>query len=194
MARQIAYDPLAVRHDMLQLFWADGYAGTSLKDIERATGLDRRQLYNGLGDKRAMFLQALDDFHEIAGRRFLAPLEAESSGVEDISNLLRTFVELAGSEEGANGCLVCSTSQEEIAADEAVKNRIDRYFDRIEAAYRNALTRAFERGETALPEHKIEPVTALLFGVHVSLCVLGRAGQSQDRLRNMVEEAIEAIG
>jgi TetR/AcrR family transcriptional repressor of nem operon len=193
MSRQIAYDPLHVRQCLLRQFWAEGFAGTSLTQLEAATGLDRRQLYNGLGDKRAMFLQALDDFQEMAGRRFLSPLEAESAGLSSIRDLLKTFATLAESDEGAMGCFVCSTSQEEIAADPDVKRRVDAYFDRIEAAYRNALTRAAKRGELARKPAEIRQLASFLFGVHVSMSVLARAGQPTERIRALAEHAAQSI-
>jgi TetR/AcrR family transcriptional repressor of nem operon len=193
MSRQIAYDPLHVRECLLRQFWAEGYSDTSLSQLEEVSGLDRRQLYNGLGDKRAMFLQALDDFQEMAGRRFLHPLETENAGVSSIRDLLQAFAALADRAEGAMGCFICSTSQADIAGDPDVKRRIDAYFDRIEAAYHNALTRAAERGEVMLKPAEIPGLAAFLFGVHVSMSVLARAGQPAARIRALAEQALRAI-
>ena len=194
MGRQIAYDPIEVRARLLAKFWHTGYAETSLSDLEQATGLNRRQLYNGRGDKWAMFLAALDDFSDMAGRRFLAPLEKGSAGLGEVAHLLRTFVELAASDETPNGCMVCSTSQEAIARDIDVRPRLDAYFDRIETAYRNALTRASERGELELTRSEIVARSAHLLSAHIALCILGRAGTSVGRLNRIAEEAIDSLG
>ena len=194
MGRPITYDEGEVRSRLLAAFWETGYAETSLSDLERATGLNRRQLYNGPGDKKTMFLAALDDFSRTAGARFLSPLENEHAGLADITDLLRTFVTLASTEEGKNGCMVCSTSQEEIAVDEDVGRKISAYFARIEAAYSNALTQAASRAEINLDQPAIAAKSAHLFGVHVALCVLGRAGCSPDTLSRMAEEAIDSLG
>ena len=194
MARQISYNPTEVRSRLLSKFWDTGYAETSLSDLEEATGLNRRQLYNGLGNKKAMFLSAVDDFSTTAGRQFLGPLEKDTAGLDEIASLLRTFVALAGSKDGPSGCMVCSVSQEEIADDVDVRPRIDAYFDRIEAAYRNALTQAAVRGEINLAPPAISAKSAHLFGVHVALCVLGRAGCAQNKLHRIAEEAINSAG
>lgn len=194
MSRQISYDAIDVRRRILAAFRQSGYAETSLAGLEQATGLNRRQLYNGPGDKRRMFLGALDDFDAMAGKRFLAPLERDDAGVDDIAHLLRTFVALAGSEEGRGGCLVCNASQQAIADDADVRRRIDAYFERIENAYRNALSRAAARGEIDLAPSEIAARGSYLFGIHVALCVLGRAGCSQERLKCMAEETIDLLG
>ena len=193
MARQIEYDPFALKQNVLSVFWERGYAETSLSDLEAATGLNRRQLYNGIGDKRAMFLQALDDFSDVAAHQFLSPLETEDSGLAEIAALLNGFVHLIREEDERKGCMVCTSSQEEIAADGDVKKRIDAYFERIRAAYQTALTNAAERGELALSEEQIADRAEALLGIHVAVCVLGRGGRSPDKLERMVRRALDDI-
>ena len=193
MPRQIEYDPVALKQNLLSVFWSQGYAETSLTELEAATGLNRRQLYNGVGDKRDMFIQSLDAFCDFAGRSFLAALETEDAGLADIERLLQSFLDAAERSEGPNGCMVCSTSQEEIASDPDVKVRVDAYFDRIRAAYRNTLSRAAARGDVALTDPEIDLRTEALFGTHVALCILGRAGRPHAQLTQMVRQALNDI-
>lgn len=194
MARQIAYDPQTLRADLVQTFRTKGYAETSLSDLEAATGLNRRQLYNGIGDKRAMFLQAMDDFAETAGRRFLAPLEGPEAGLDEIRELLATFVRLSAEDEGRAGCMICSTSQEEVAADPDAARRVDAYFARIRAAYANALSGAARRGAIALEAEAVEARADALLGTHVALCILSRAGRPIDQLDRIARQALDDIG
>jgi TetR/AcrR family transcriptional repressor of nem operon len=193
MARQISYDPLYVRQRLLQQFWEHGFVGTSLAELEEASGLNRRQLYNGLGDKRDMFLQALDDFNETAGRRFLGPLEAKTADLNSVRGLLETFVQLAESGEGRLGCFVCSTSQEEVAADPEIRARLDRYFERIVAAYANALSGAVAKNQLSLPPPDVTTIAHFLLGVQIAMSVMARAGQSPDQIRDLAEFAIKAV-
>ena len=44
---------------ILDVFWAKGFEGTSMSDLETATGLRKGSLYAAFGDKRAMYLKAL---------------------------------------------------------------------------------------------------------------------------------------
>lgn len=193
MARQIAYDPQKLRQDIMTLFWAQGYAETSLSDLEAATGLNRRQLYNGVGDKRSMFLGALDDFAQASGQTLLSRLERPEAGIADIKDLFATFVQMAGQADGPNGCMVCSTSQEDIAADVDVSKRMNAFFDRIRAAHLNALGRAVDRGEIHLTPDNLETRADALFGVHVALCILGRAGRPTEQLTNIARDVTETL-
>ncbi len=190
MGRQIQYDPTELRQSVLSVFWAQGFAETSLNDLEAATGLNRRQLYNGIGDKRTMFLGALDDFSEQAGRTFLAALEAPGAGRGQIEALLLRFVDLSRSGQGGKGCMVCNTSLEGVAADPQVRARLEAYFERIRAAYRHALTGAAARGEITLDPADLPDRAEVLFGAHVALCVLARAGHSPDGMERIARRTI----
>lgn len=193
MARKIEYDSTKLQQSLTDLFWNKGFAETSLADIEAASGLNRRQLYNGIGDKHAMFLTALDTFAEQAGRQFLAALEGADAGIDDIEALLRLFAFAASSEDMRKGCMVCTVSQEEVSGEDAVASRIDAYFSRIRAAYRNALQRATDRGEIRQSAAAIDLRTDALFGVHVGICVLLRAGRPGDELNRMVDQALNDL-
>lgn len=43
------------------MFWRKGYEKTSLDDLIEAMGVGRQSLYNTFGDKRAIYLTALDE-------------------------------------------------------------------------------------------------------------------------------------
>jgi TetR/AcrR family transcriptional regulator, transcriptional repressor for nem operon len=60
MGREKQFDPAEVLHTAADLFSAHGYQGTSLAMIQQATGLGKQSLYNSFGDKRGLYLQALD--------------------------------------------------------------------------------------------------------------------------------------
>ncbi len=189
MARPREHDEQAARAGAIQAFLRSGYAATSLTELEEATGLDRRQLYNQYGDKRGVFLQALDDFQEQAAERFLSLMETSNAAVSSIAVTLHGMVDLADSGHGRLGCLVCNTSREPIAATDAeVQERVQRYFARIEAAYANAL-----KG-SSLPARARRQEARHLLATHVALCVMCRAGSPVETLRDAVEAAVRHLG
>ena len=82
MARPKAFDETTALDAAAQLFWSQGYDGTSMADLEGAMEMGRQSIYNAFGDKRALFIEALGLFSQrtramlVAARRETGPLEA----------------------------------------------------------------------------------------------------------------------
>jgi AcrR family transcriptional regulator len=72
-------------------FAQHGYAGASINDLSKATGLSTASLYNAFGDKRSMFLKALDlEYAEVTGRlRHLTRLDSLRDRVRGFIDALR---------------------------------------------------------------------------------------------------------
>src|SRR5579883_2476691 len=48
----------------LKVFWERGFEETSIADLERCLGVGRQSLYNAIGDKRCVFVAALQRYAE----------------------------------------------------------------------------------------------------------------------------------
>lgn len=193
MARPRQYDDDEVRAGLVATFLERGYADASIVDLEQGSGLNRRQLYNAYGDKKAVFVQALNDFTVVAGERFLDRLEHGTGGLADIEAALTDLIDAAETPEGRLGCLICNSARETIATDDAVRPVVDGYFRRIEGAYAAAVRRAVQRGELP-PDSDVTRRARHHLGVHVGLCVLGRAGEDLDVLRDIAAASQVAPG
>ncbi|MEM9385371.1 MAG: TetR/AcrR family transcriptional regulator [Pseudomonadota bacterium] len=193
MARPKQYDEARARAGLLATFLAKGYAEASLADLEAGSGLNRRQLYNDFGDKRSQLLQAIQDFKTEVVGPILQPLEQSERGVEVIRETLLGMVNGADTPQGRLGCLMCNTSREPIAGDPQVGEQIDTFFRRVDGAYRQAIGRAIERRELSEQTNK-RTLARFFLGIHVSVCVLGRAGASKAVLRDITVEALAKLG
>ena len=192
MARPKEHNEEDVRMAALQAFWRDGYADTSLADLEEATGLGRRSLYNSFGDKKTIFLRALEDFRAMAAAQNLSPLDAPGAGTDAVAATLNGLVAAAGTPQGANGCLICNTAREAVGRDPDVAEQVNLYFTRIERSFAKALHTEKARG--GLPENEhVKDLSRFYLGVLVSLCVLARAGAPSKTLEAIVREALKRI-
>lgn len=62
MSRPKSYNEKTVLDAAMLCFWHKGYFATSMKDLERSTGLTPGSLYNSFGSKDGLFLQSLDHY------------------------------------------------------------------------------------------------------------------------------------
>ncbi len=192
MVRPRKFEEKEVRMAALQMFLRRGYASTSLNDLEEATGIGRRSLYNSFGDKRTVFLRALEDFRAAAVEQNLAPLGQPGAGLDAISSTFNHLLNLAKTSEGRLGCLICNTSREPIANDAAVAEQINLYFARVEQGFAHVLTTAQKNGTLPTNEN-VTSLSRFYLGVLVSICVMGRAGVPLEILQDIVAEALKRV-
>ena len=62
MARPRSFDTDSVLTSAMMLFWQQGYEATSIRDLERASGLTAPSLYGAFGNKEALFTAALQRY------------------------------------------------------------------------------------------------------------------------------------
>ena len=75
----------------MQLFWEKGFEGTSKRELMEATGIASQSLYNAFGDKRALFLAALEHYAESMTRMLAAVLEGPGSARERLQAYVRLW-------------------------------------------------------------------------------------------------------
>jgi TetR/AcrR family transcriptional regulator, transcriptional repressor for nem operon len=97
-------------------FWAKGYASTSTEDLLAAMNIGRQSLYNAFGDKRKLYLEALQRYQRESNAGHLARLNGSASPLGGIEALL---LGLISEDDGvrALGCMGVSSVCEFGAAD-----------------------------------------------------------------------------
>lgn len=133
MPRTKSFQPEEALNQMMMVFWSKGYDSTSVADLELATGLNKRSLYNTFGNKEAIFEAALKRYLEMMGDMSNV-LVQEPLGIHNI----KAFFSSMRYEPHGRGCLLTKTANEKQLVGEStyclVKNAI---FGTEELLYRN---------------------------------------------------------
>ena len=141
MARPRQFDEEQTLEQALQVFWRQGYEGTSIHDLEQATGLGRASLYGAFGDKPALFERVLDRFQ--ARNAELQPVLDDAPTVrQGLDRLFERWLEL----HEQRGCLVLSVASES-GCQPALRPRLLEAVRATEALFSQALRRAEQNGE-----------------------------------------------
>ncbi|MEM6745546.1 MAG: TetR/AcrR family transcriptional regulator [Pseudomonadota bacterium] len=191
MARTRTFDEADIRALLLRRFHGHGFDGSALPDLETATGLTRKSLYNAFGDKKAMFVQALKDFRRCVVAELTSPLREPEAGLAQIEAMLFSLVEADDVPDGRYGCLVCNTAREEIRDDPTVQAEIDGYFRKLEADFLAAVERGQARGE--INGRPARDLARLCVSAVASLSLLGKAGQPVEVLRSIAAQTVESL-
>ncbi|KAA6217565.1 TetR/AcrR family transcriptional regulator [Streptomyces filamentosus] len=193
MARTKEFDPEAALRAALDLFWARGYEATSMADLVEHLGIGRASIYATFGNKRELYLKALDRYLETRDPRLVEELSAPGPALPAVRAVVRRFAAEATAEgERLTGCFVTNSAAELGPHDPAVARRVELSWEQVETLLYAALTRARAQGE--LPEGR-DPRTlsrmllVLLQGVRV----VGKASTDPARVRDAAEEALRLL-
>jgi AcrR family transcriptional regulator len=176
----------------MQVFREKGFAGTSAEMLVDQIGVSRYSLYADFGNMQGLFNAALARYNEeIIDARF-GPLERPDAGLPEIAALLDFYGSAGTGPAMGQGCLLCNTAVEFGAVDPTGSGAVQRYFDRLSGAFRNALDNARKRGH--LPDSVDTRKEAdLLTSVVLGLFVLIRAKAPSETIENAASAAKERV-
>jgi TetR/AcrR family transcriptional regulator, transcriptional repressor for nem operon len=149
MARTKEFDEAAVLDHAVDTFWEHGFDGTAVQDLCAAMGLNPGSLYGAFGDKRALFLAALDRYVDTVSGQALERIGSGHSGLTGIRSYFDYLIAAMLDGKRRWGCLITNSAAELALHDPDVAARVKLHLARIESAFASALARAHASGELA---------------------------------------------
>lgn len=148
MARPKGFDREEALERAMRCFWARGYDATSLDDLVRETGVGRQSLYNEFGDKRAIYLAALERYAESENEHLVTVVQEAASGRAAIAELLAAVI-AQSTKDPDKGCMLGNAAIEMAARDAQVKQCVTTSTGALVRAIERRLRRARDAGELA---------------------------------------------
>lgn len=173
MARPREFDSNTALESAMHVFWAKGYEATSLDDLCEATGLGRSSLYAAFGDKRRLYLSALDRYEEAGVRRIAAAL-ARPPIRKAVAAFVGRIIDDIVAGPGRRGCFIGNCAAELVRGDRTAATRVRRSLGRLETTFRDALVCARARGEIAATSDADALARFLVAGIQ-GLRLVGKA-------------------
>ncbi len=185
----------------MQLFWSQGFRGTSVQDLVDGCRVQRYGIYQSFGSKEKLFLAALDRYQETVVRRMVAPLLRPGSGLPSIRRVLDALARLGEGEgegdegrggAGAKGCLVCNTAGELGRESSPISRQTSRYLQTLREAWSAALEGARRDGDLRAGTD-VSTAAEHLTGVTVALCILARMSGGEGIMRSLVTQTLRGV-
>jgi TetR/AcrR family transcriptional regulator, transcriptional repressor for nem operon len=177
MARPRSFDEERVLRDLRDQFWNAGYAGTSLQDLMRVSGLGKGSLYAAYGDKHQLFLRTLRDYVDESHGYLRKEIEADTPAIA----VLRMIVMAPAAPSAPRGCLMANSTCELAGADDDVLAEARRTYETTTALIAECVERAQREGSVPSEKDATELARALL-AAQQGLVFMGRTGMDLDTL------------
>ena len=191
--RPRAYDPERALAQATAAFWDAGYSATSLDDLSAATGMNRPSLYGAFGDKRALYLKAIEGYRAMAQAAMKRALPFDGSLREALSELYSRAISLyLSGEHGARGCLLTGTAAAEAVMDPEIRRAARAALEEIDAAFEARLRKARADGDlsrTAEPAMLGKLASAILH----TLSIRARTGAPRALLEAIAASGVDLI-
>jgi AcrR family transcriptional regulator len=144
-----------------QLFNRQGYAGASLADIMRETGLEKGGIYNHFSSKEQLALESFDYAYELVRQRVRQALAGKFNAIERLLAIVSVFESEFDDPPVAGGCPILNTAIEADDANEVLRDRARVAMDDWRATIHRIIYKGLERGEVR-PGVDADEVASLL--------------------------------
>lgn len=192
MARTREFNKDDVLKKAMNLFWQKGYEATSMADLLEATGLSKSSLYDTFGDKRKLFLSALDAYSRLRHANMLEALDDGRPGRETMVRAFSGFTTKLVEGQRNFGCMSCNEAVEFGPSDEDVQKIVLADFQAMEDAYAEIIARGQRDGSiiNRAPAKKL----ARFITIHQQgLQVMARAGADCDELAESIDSMLSVL-
>lgn len=191
MARERQFSEAEVLERVADVFAAHGYQGTSLAMLLDATGLGKQSLYNTFGDKRTLYLQAV----ECSVARYaslLAAMQAAPNGRAAVAAYFDSVIARCGDDDPATKCCILVAGLMEGAEDESIAHRLHDHWIAMHEVLRSAVERG-QKDRSIRSQAPSSELADLLLAVVGGVRVNSRAAMSPHRLQRIADLALSLL-
>jgi TetR/AcrR family transcriptional regulator, copper-responsive repressor len=171
----------------LRLFWDKGFEATSVSDLTKAMQITPPALYSAYGDKKSLFLEAVERYEESVGCFAQKALVEAATAKEAIEQLLRGAVKAFANPAAPKGCLVvlgainCAAESSDIYLKLAERRR------NAEKAVRTRIAAGRLAGELA-DDADVDALSGMVTATLFGLALKAKDGASRVQLYKTVDQ------
>jgi TetR/AcrR family transcriptional regulator, transcriptional repressor for nem operon len=192
MARPREFDQQVVLDKAMNVFWSQGYSGTSMSDLTGAMGLSKSSLYDSFGSKHELFLQAMDHYRNNVTARIKSIVDLKAPPKQVIASVVGRAVDRILAPSGKRGCFMNNCAGEVAPTDDEVARRSAAGFSVMEDTFFHLIERGQKQG--SIPANKNSRALARFLTATINgIMVIGKANPDRQHLNDIAETALAAL-
>lgn len=187
--RPLSFDRDVALTAAMHLFWRHGYEATSVAELTQAMGITPPSLYGAFGDKRRLFLEAVDRYLGGGAAAVVRTIVDAGTGYEAARELLTAAALGDTGDDTPPGCLLASSLVSSSAVAAEVREDLAEIRRRIEAALRARIEDDIHAGRLA-SHCDAEALAGHVFAVVQGMSTLAKDGAGRDKLLRIVDQTM----
>jgi len=192
MPRVKEFNETDVLEKAVNLFHTKGYNATSAQDLVDELGISRSSLYDTFGDKRSLFLKALQHYRSTASKAMIEMVNNSTNIEETIKLIFKTAIKEAIEDKLSKGCFMVNATIELAPHDKDVAEIINQNMADVE----NALCLAIKKGqnEGLFTENQTAlSLSRFVFNNISGLRVASKSGAEKKVFEDIVKVTLSAL-
>lgn len=175
-----------------RLFWARGYGGTSLNELETVMGIGRTSIYAAFGGKEALFLRVMDHYDAVYGARLRAALKSGATVKQSIERYFAELLAAFADPALPLGCLVTNVAVEGDRGTTQLGRKIARSITRTEDVFYEILREGQATGEVS-PAVDVRGLARYFVATTYGLSTLAKGLPDRSALTDVVDVVIAGL-
>lgn len=185
--RPRTFDRDQVLRQAMELFWLNGFQGSSINELSQATGLAAPSLYAAFGSKEALFGEAVALYLAREADTAWQALDQAPRLADAIRSLLADTVRLFARAGSPRGCLLVLGDKGLAPPSASVRQALQAQRDARRQRLSARLRRALDDGELAA-DTDVDALAAAVFIFMSGLSIETADGISEARLLEAIDE------
>ena len=121
MGRNKIFNESAALGKAMRLFWRQGYANTSVKQLLDEMDMLNGSFYHSFKDKKTIFIKSLAHYNQVIVSKRQEALAGDENFSKGIRALFEEIFITLDSKKEPNGCLVVNSLSDEVLSDKDIK-------------------------------------------------------------------------
>ena len=172
----------------MNLFWHQGYKGTSLNDLTNELDIGKGSFYNTFKSKRELFEQCISIYMEFSTGSIQAILETEKDVKKGLYNFLIFNLEYAANDPKHRGCFLTNICTELASSDEMIAQLMTEHYK----AMKSIMTDYLARGSD-LKKEAIEGITNTIITFFIGMTVEVKLQKSKKEIEQSINLLIQSL-
>ncbi|WP_395374785.1 TetR/AcrR family transcriptional regulator [Marinicella sp. W31] len=195
LGRPRKFEPEEILELVMDVFWSKGYEATSLADLMAATGLHKGSLYQAFGDKKSLFMSALQAYLDNIYQMQFDIIKKNADPAEGLREALYCMLDYnyQGDEDSSNkGCMAVNTLVETAPHDPEISQLLEKQHAKFDRLFINTIQKAIDLHAVGngLPA---ETINGLLFLTMCGLSANTKNLMAQEQAKFLLDQQLELL-
>ncbi|RIV24951.1 TetR/AcrR family transcriptional regulator [Fibrisoma montanum] len=192
MPRPKAFDEEAVLQKAVNLFWCRGYEATSVQDLVDGLGINRASLYDTYGDKRELYIKALEHYRDAEHNGFCQWMDQSRPAIDLLRDLFTGGIRQSVDDPQQKGCFLVNATIELAPHDPAIARIVAANQRTFEERLRQVIERGQREGSINRA-HSAADLARFLFTTFTGLKVMSRARPDLSAMQAVMDVAMSTL-